>query len=411
MNKKLFSLSLAFIGLIFAACSSNSDIELTPEQPAGSNGAIVAISLNNVSTRADAPAEDGVGNENTISTLNFYVFKSTGELVQTNGFSKQSSYKFVINVSNKADLAGMNFLVGVNQPLISGIPANNTAFAYVKSHLSGALVFEAYEAGNASKGNTTEVPSLFPMSGSAINQTVTAPAGSTDSPVTSISIEVSRLVSKVESPKENPDEVEVNVLKEDLESLFAQGVTDATFALKGFVLINGLDKSDAFYTWTSEADWTGWSREGKTYLTSAFDGSGNYQSVYTGVATGDMFIAGTPASYIYENEPKSDPDNEDLYFDKATVNSFIIKGELTCIGGTDAGKTAVRYWRANLIPEDDHRVLRNTIYRLTIDGVNTIGYGTPEEAENEVVPKTGNASVNISISVAKWRVKTTNTIL
>lgn len=411
MNRKLLSLGMACIGLIFAACSNNDD-DFTPQPGEGNgNGAVVAISLKNVSTRVNAPDEDGVGDENTISKLCFYVFKTGGELVQTNSFTNQSTYKFVINVENAADLMGMHFLVGVNQPMLGGIPTDQSAFEFVKSHLSDEITFESFEKDKPLIGNTTMQPGVFPMSGSALHQNITAPTSSNESPVTNLAIEVTRLVSKVESPQPNPSGVEVNVLTEDLEKLFDQGVTDADFTFNGFVLINGLDKSDAFYTWMSDDDWSTWSRQGKKYLTSTFDSFGNYLAVYAGTPYDDMFITDTPVSYVFENQPEDDPNEPVLYFNKNTVNSFIIKGELKCIGGADDGKTAVRYWRANLIPDDNHRLFRNTIYRLTIDGVNTIGHGTPEDAENEVVPKSGNASVNVSIRVARWKVKTTNTIL
>lgn len=409
MNKLTNLLGMAIIGLIFTSCSSDNDDPLTPDLGNG-DGAIVSISLNNTMTKADLPDEDGVGDENKISTLDFYVFKSDGSHVQTNSFTTQSTYKFVIS-TDAPDLVGMNFLVGINQDEITSIPADGTAFAYVKSQLSSSETFENYVKGDNAKGNTTAVPSLFAMSGWVLNQNVTAPTSGNNSPVTSFTISVSRLVSKVENPVENSSGVDVNVVPAKLEELFNTGVTDATFALKGYVLVNGYDKTDAFYTWTSESDWTGWSRTGKTYLPSLFDTNGAYTSVYAGTSADDMFLSGDKVMYLYENQPERDASEPTLYYKKNTVNAFIIKGELKCIGGPDDGTTVTRYWRANLIPDDNHTVLRNTIYRMSIDGVNTIGYGTPEDAEKEVVPQAGNASVNISINVAKWRVKSTGAIL
>ncbi len=226
-----------------------------------------------------------------------------------------------------------------------------------------------------------------------------------------------RLVSKVEAPKVAvPADFQMNIPLEDLKKAFNDDdLTNATFSLDGYVLINGIDATDAFYTWNSagvEANtWDTWSRTGKSYLPSTFEADKSYASVYAGTTTGDMFLnSSTSVMYAYENLPIDDQTEPSLYFDRNTVYSFIIKGTLTSVtSGTPT--TLTRYWRANLIPDDNQQVIRNAVYRLTIDGVNTFGYDTPKEAEDEVVPKKGNASVLITIRVADWRIKLTNVIL
>lgn len=390
MYMKIKFFSMAIVGLLFAACSNNDVVE--PTDLNNGNKPIVSFSLANASTRLDDGFEAGTTEESKIEKVIFYVFTSDGTLLQTNEFTKQSLYKFAIDAT-AAQLTGMNFLVGVNQDLVGG-----TTFADVKKALLTTFEFDP--------SSSTIAPYLFPMTGEALNQSINVPSASNESPVTPLTIKVTRLVSKVEAPKENTQGVALD--PSVVQSLFGEAATGGTFTLDGYVFINGIDKSDAFHTWTDGNTLENWNRDNKTNIISTFDGSGAYTNVYAGdMGSADYFITDNKTVYVFENRPEDDAAAPSLYFDKSTVYSFIIKGTIA-----SGGEAVTRYWRANLIPDDSHVVVRNAIYRLTIDSVNTVGYETPEQAEEqEIVPKDGIASVSITIEVLDWRVKLTNTSL
>ncbi|MDL2319982.1 hypothetical protein LJC45_02480 [Alistipes sp. OttesenSCG-928-B03] len=424
--KHFFAVAVA--GLMFASCAKNETTGNGGENPA--DGAMVTIELVNPATRADLPDEDGVGAENTISNLEFFVFTSGGKLDLYKAVtSTGKTHKFVIPTPG----ADMEFMVAVNQTI--GDPTAMTGWSavaeadqydFVRNLLSSATTYERYEKGEAGKGNTLTAPTSFAMSGFT-SQSVTAPSSTNESPNTNVAMTIHRLVSKIEAPLEKSSGVEVTVDDEEFVDLLGLDdkvqISSKEWALIGYVLINGVDKTDAFNNWNADGieanAWDTWNADAnKTNLISDFDGSEMYSKVYGGTSMSDMFLtAGTV--YAYENQPAEDA-ADNLYWDRNTVYSFILKGTFTVkyeadpVGAPGVLTTApeqVRYWRANLIPDDDHRVLRNAIYRMTVEGVNTIGYATPKDAEEEVVPKKGNASVTIKLDIAKWRVKFSGVVI
>lgn len=90
-------------------------------------------------------------------------------------------------------------------------------------------------------------------------------------------------------------------------------------------------------------------------------------------------------------------------FDKDEVVAFIVRG--TFSGTGESGVT--RYWRVNLLKDDAWKIYRNSIYRITMKDIKTVGWSTPKEAEEEgpVVSPT-ESSISINIEVAQWDVRT-----
>ena len=82
--------------------------------------------------------------------------------------------------------------------------------------------------------------------------------------------------------------------------------------------------------------------------------------------------------------------------------AFIIKGSFS---GTGVNNTT-RYWRVNLLKDDLWNIYRNSIYRIKMKDIKTVGWSTPQEAEEEgpVVDPT-ESSISINIDVAKWDVR------
>ena len=91
-------------------------------------------------------------------------------------------------------------------------------------------------------------------------------------------------------------------------------------------------------------------------------------------------------------------------FDKDEVVAFIIKGTFSGTGVSDV----TRYWRVNLLKDDAWKIFRNSIYRITMQDITTVGWGTPKEAEEEEGPviDPSESSITIDIEVAKWDVRT-----
>lgn len=90
-------------------------------------------------------------------------------------------------------------------------------------------------------------------------------------------------------------------------------------------------------------------------------------------------------------------------FDKDEVVAFIIKGTFSGTGVSDT----TRYWRVNLLKDDAWKIFRNSIYRITMQDITTVGWGTPKEAEEEgPVIDPSESSITIDIEVAKWDVRT-----
>ena len=402
--------AFALSGLMFASCSNND--EIIPNPTEDGEGAMVSLKLlDPVSTRTDAGTVNGTDAENKIESVTVYIFKDgvDGELTK-NGEKKLTGpgpHQFIVEETG----TDMGFLVAVNQDVT--LPANPT-YNKVRALISTATEFTAFQKTPATNGNALTAPQAgkFAMAGHTI-QTVKAKEPN-KTVTTDVAIAVHRLVSKIEPIKEKAGGAKVDIPLSSIQNLFGTGTTAVTFAFDGFTLCNGMNKSDAFYTWNATGNesvtWDTWvsSKGTKANVNSAFDATGYYTKVYAGTSTGDMFFddASTEIIYAYENQPEDKKGEEDFYYNKKTVYSFIVKGTLTPNDATQQPK--VRYWRANLIPDDSHTVRRNCVYKVQIDEINTVGLETPQEAEEVEVPKPGQAEVKVSITVEKWRVKTQN---
>ena len=109
--------------------------------------------------------------------------------------------------------------------------------------------------------------------------------------------------------------------------------------------------------------------------------------------------------FVYETIPTTlqGGNGSATVFNKDEVVAFIIKGTFS---GTGVNNTT-RYWRVNLFKDDLWKIYRNSIYRITMKDIKTVGWSTPQEAEEEgpVVDPT-ESSISINIDVAKWDVRT-----
>lgn len=99
------------------------------------------------------------------------------------------------------------------------------------------------------------------------------------------------------------------------------------------------------------------------------------------------------------------------YFVKRELKRFLIisMGVFSChFSGTGVSGVS-RYWRVNLLKDDSWKIYRNSIYRVTMKDIKTVGWSTPKDAEEEgpVVSPT-ESSISVNIEVAKWDVRTQN---
>lgn len=256
--------------------------------------------------------------------------------------------------------------------------------------------------------NSQAVPTAgFPMVGSALTQNLSASVATHNIPVS-----MKRRVAKFNAPT-TASPVTVTVDGTGWDDVFptvdyeTYGNT-VTFALTGYVVANGLDKSDLYPQ-------TPWLIGTKQYLNSTFS-SGVYASVYAGSGSGDFFLdpnaATKPIVYTYENYPSdSETIGGETGYDRLKVYAMIIKGTLTA-----DTETVTRYWRLNLVPGSEYAIEGNKVYKLNITDVTTLGYGTPEEAETEpnkppVIPPAGETSVIFTLDVLEWDIFEENVIL
>ncbi len=128
-----------FAAALMVGCSKDADLSGNPTQPDEAKGAYVSVAITNMSTRADAPDQDGTEAESTVSTVKLLIFdKDYNYIGLGEKGSPATDNKFVFEVAPDA----YRFFVIVNSTptidaALSSISGNwNTVEGYLQSVLS-----------------------------------------------------------------------------------------------------------------------------------------------------------------------------------------------------------------------------------------------------------------------------------
>ena len=207
-----------------------------------------------------------------------------------------------------------------------------------------------------------------------------------------------------------------DMYKDDLLKILGLGEngtvpSDLKWTFDGYMVINGINQSRAF-EYKELEDWTRFATATNFKTTFSMDGE-TVESVYSvkkddadETTNGFLPAIYDKPVYVYENVPttlQGGNGSAATVFDKDEVVAFIVRG--TFSGTGVSGVT--RYWRVNLLKDDAWKIYRNSIYRITMKDIKTVGWSTPKEAEEEgpVVSPT-ESSISINIEVAQWDVRT-----
>lgn len=233
----------------------------------------------------------------------------------------------------------------------------------------------------------------------------------------SLTLSVRRLLSKIESPQVDPSN-QITAPKDDLLDILGLGESgtvpsDLKWTFDGYMVINGINQSRTF-EYKDLGEWTRFATASNFKTTFSTNGE-TVESVYSvknddasETANGFLPAAYGKPVYIYENVPsilQGGSGSAATVFDKDQVVAFIIKGTFSGTGVSGVS----RYWRVNLLKDDSWKIYRNSIYRVTMKDIKTVGWATPKDAEEEgpVVSPT-ESSISVNIEVAKWDVRTQN---
>lgn len=395
---------LAFISV---SCSqSNQDVDGKVTRN-GVSKAVLSISCPQ-SRGIVTGGENGIAEENAINCLEFYVFNGDGTIdmeVGADQNGKGTGYVKIADASSPCIIdvtAGNNkkFVAVVNQNL--GALKSGEGYADLKTKLA-AREFVL----DGKRKNTVPVEGLG-MSGE-ITQSVAK-----ESEV-SVSIEVSRLVSKIYAPIID-SKFEVKLEDNKIDELWGKnsGITndDLSFSFVGYTLANGLSKSDVFFIGNDSGNdeeigadrlisWPNWNHANKQYLNSTFDSKKQYTNVYSGRdnITSDWFLTGS-YTYVYENKPVVKSENGLTGWDALSVYSFILKGQLIVAGRP--ALTKIRYWRLELVWDNNYYILRDCVYRVTLKRIGSIGHDNPEDAEKNPPIVSPENSTYIDVQALDW---------
>ncbi|MDR0422815.1 MAG: hypothetical protein LBH72_07390 [Proteiniphilum sp.] len=426
MKTTKFITSLILCGALFAACN-NDDVPGRGQSSSG-DPAEVIISITNPSggsaTYGLVPngEESGTAAENKVSDIEIYVFDDQGVIDSGTGngtgyFSatvpqNATSFRYTVLMSSGDN---KRLVTAVNMKL--GALTKGQTYSDLKAKLSNA----GFKASGSDYNSRTVPTDGFEMSGE-IRAKIEAGR------INSVSIPVSRLVSKINAPvfsnalKNSPTVVKLT--DKELEYLWGtSAATIDTVAFKGisYALANGITKSNVLFNGRADgndtdpknAPWGDWAWTGKSYLNSSFDAAGKYTSVYSGQsATNDWLLKASTAGeghvYVYENKPATTTVNGQTGFNPENTYAFVIKGELVVNDDVNntKGLNKFRYWRVDLVRDNAYHILRNSSYYVFIKTISSVGFPTEEEAEDDpdIIPIDPDAtSAEIEVVVNKWR--------
>lgn len=423
--KKIAILSAGLFAAALVGCEKNEPAAVGPKFGEPTEVSFTLESKSTPSRGITGTTVAGVGNENLVTSLEFYIFDDAGTALDPAVSSTTPGYiKFDTDTSGgspvypgltqKIKVSSGNakkVIVIANMSLGSPASLSVTTYAQLKALLS-----------TGEFGTGANDPRVIPDTGlemSGFTETAVVEDGRTDNRVY---ITISRLVSKVNAPKGLSNVAVELTQQEDIDKIWdkSANVTTSstiTFAFEGYAVINGLDKSNVSFTGNASGDykdpkttaWDTWVQTGKSHINSAFDSAGDYVSNYSGVqydgeAGESLFLDGTDEDnghrvYTYESKPASMTSNGITGYDPLTVYAYIVKGDLTA-----NGVTVTRYWRVNLVQDDNYHMMRNCSYDVTIAKITSPGHATPKDAETDpvIVPEDGETAADFIVSIADW---------
>lgn len=409
INNILAASLIAALG--FTACAKDSGEKIEKK----GNPAEVTVNLKAPkATRADGGTEPGEGNEIAVTSLEFFVFDSSGTPDSETPYLRKTAG---LNSATTLPITagdGKQFLVGVNTNIFADLAAYEAAAA-TPANVVHAEILKKITALELINTNSKTNPGSggFVMSAEATKNVLEAPA------VNTLTMTIERTLSKVESPVAAAN-LTTTAVAEDLDMLkelwpavaATADIENLTWDFDGYVVINGIKNSYVFErdleSWTapylSPATGASW------FKTTYADASGvAINTVYGGSGTDDNFIAAgsTDVVYVYENSPEkiAGQPGEATTFVKDQVTAFLIKGTFSC-DDSATYPDVTRYWRVNLIKDDVWKVYRNSIYRITLNNVLTPGYATPKDAENtDPIVDPNETSITIDLNIAPWYIK------
>lgn len=428
-----YFLSLIVAGSFLMACTNNEseNSALPPNERGEANISVSIVGASD--TRQDTGVDNGTEAERKINRIEIYVFNESDNKLDGTTPVYLKEYG-----AEGYDGQGLNFLVqGGGKKLLTVINADlldmmEVSEATLKSYTYGemrALItnsilgsYDDYEKEVKylrHNGNSRTAPSLYIMSGEANVEAVEGV------PNNYVLIPVSRLLSKVNAPVMSSAVVELtDAKKRELLGLQPEDEINGTFSFnyRGYGMINGMSRSDMYPNWNAgnieKSLWSSWDATNKGRWTSRY-GSDNLPLSFYSQKEGDSFwIPNTLTSdvvYVYENSPALITDANGLEgYVKESVYAFLIQGNLIFTAGDGSTRTFERYWRVNLIRDDEYKIFRNAIYTVTVQKIRSIGYKTPAEAEEdkdigEIIPKDGQTGILAEIKVMPWRLKVQNT--
>lgn len=396
--KNLLAVSVTAFALL--SCSeSDNNLNSTPIK-----GGLAAITINvkgTTETRALTGEETGSDNENEINSLEFFIFNADGsyqKYFKPTALAPSNQYTFLVNAGNLTVFTAVNQNLGEPSPA----PASLAAF-------KGNTLYEELSLDGSNSRADINASTGFAM---AAEGEINVVEGETNT----LNLSVRRLLSKVENPKVDLSG-KITAPQDDLLKILGMDETgtvptDLKWTFDGYMVINGINQSLAF-EYKNLEDWERFATASNFKTTfSAADGQ-TVETVYSvkndnASETMNGFLPATYAKpvYVYENKPtiiQGGDGSAATVFDKDKVVAFIIQGTFS---GTGANNTT-RYWRVNLLKDDIWKIYRNSIYRVTMKDIKTVGWSTPKEAEEEgPVVDPAESSISINIEVAPWDVRT-----
>lgn len=435
LMRKLFFLTAA---TLFALVGCNKEEGVQSKTPEFGDATSVQFTLRAPKTRAQTgETETGSAAENKVSSLEFYVFDSTGDILDPKVGNEGLGYMLLepeegetLELTQTIQVSSGNnkkIIVVANMGL--GVPAEDDTYEDIIAKINS----NKYDR----SGSARVIPETgFEMSGVAKFSAVA------ESAENKASVEIGRLVGKIMAP--TFDEFNGVVLTQEQINAVWGVITDpetgaetpkyeatANLAfLPGakYVVINGIEQSTVRFVGSvlgsdglshnykdvENVPWSTWetvtgrgSNLTSTFVAEGEENAGQYASVYSGAYGDGFFLDGNATNnadrvYVFENKPREVSTPAITGYDATSAYALIIEGQLQINGGD----TKTRYWRVNFTKDEAYHSMRNVVYRTNINKISTPGYATPEEAEKSVpiLPPMGDTFVDFTVSIADWDV-------
>ena len=425
-NTKIFAAAL-IAALGFTACAKDGGEKI--DNGANGVGSVTITVGKATETRAEGSStttEPSTGVENEVNMIEFFSFDA-GAPTTTGAYFRKNTNTIAGATTFLVTAGDISFLAVVNGSLFADKDAYD---AYLGGkNLADIKKLVADLALTSATSQTAPVTGTgFVMAAEATAVTVTA--GETNN----LSMGLNRVLSKVMAPALKAGtggSVESSLMADAqaMQTLFgvdidgSDTVEEIEWVYDGYVVINGIKNSYNFrYT-----GWTGWTAPFKTpdvaaswnkatYVAGTTPEGSTIATVYAGNGstedTNDKFIAAsnTAPVFVYENRPtraQATPGSATV-FAQDEVTAFLIKGHFVAKVNNTAGTVSpTRYWRVNLLKADAWDVYRNSVYRLFMDEVKTIGWGTPKEAEEDgPIVDPAESSISIDLVINNWDLRT-----